>query len=127
MNSYVASAFFVKASLFLLYLQLFKPNKVTRGLVYGGIAVCGLFYSASIISNCVFFMPKPGQPSDNATWLLRGNEATIPIQRLSIVQAAFGTLSDIYLLVIPIQMIFQLHLPFQRKIGISTIFMIGIL
>lgn len=72
-------------------------------------------------------MPKPGQRSDNATWLLRGREASMPDRRLSVVQAAFGTISDIYLLVIPIQMIFQLHLPFQRKIGVSTIFMIGIL
>ena len=72
-------------------------------------------------------MPKTGQPSDNATWLLRSIEATIPDKRLSVIEAAFGTLSDVYLLVIPIQMIFQLHLPFQRKIGTSTTFMIGIL
>ena len=72
-------------------------------------------------------MPKPGQRSDDATWLLRGVEAGVPSRILAIVQSAFGTLSDIYLLVIPIQMIFQLHLPFQRKVGVSAIFMIGIL
>ena len=72
-------------------------------------------------------MPKPGQQNDDATWLLRGVKAGVPSQILSIVQSAFGTISDIYLLVIPIQMIFQLHLPFQRKIGVSAIFMIGIL
>ena len=72
-------------------------------------------------------MPKPGQRSDNATWLLRANEVTISAERFTVARGVFAVLSDIYLLVIPIQMIFQLNLPFQRKIGISTIFMIGVL
>ncbi len=89
--------------------------------------VCGLFYSASIISNCVLCIPKPGQPDDATTWLLRADECTLPAQHLAIVQGVFGTLSDIYLLVIPIQSIFKLHLPTKRKIGVSAIFMIGIM
>ena len=114
-------------SLFLLYLRLFKPNKITRWLIYGGIFACGIFYSASIISNCAFCMPKPGQPNDDATWLSRAVECSLPSQHLAIAQAVFGTISDIYLLVIPIQSIFQLKLPTERKIGVSAIFMIGIM
>lgn len=126
-NLYAASAFFVKLSLFLLYFRIFKPNKVTRWLIYGGIVVCGLFYSASIISNCALCMPRPGQPSDLATWLSRSQECSGPSQRLAVVQGVFGTLSDMYLLVIPIQSVFQLQLPTNRKLGVSAIFMIGII
>ena len=71
-------------------------------------------------------MPKPGQANDAATWLLRATECDKPSQHLAIAQAVFGTLSDCYLLVIPIQMIFQLNLPTERKIGVSAIFLVGI-
>ena len=126
MNLYTASAFFVKLSLFILYLRLFKPNKVARWLVYGGITACGIFYSASIISNCALCLPKPGQPDDDATWKLRFTACGLPSQKLAICQAVFSTLSDIYLLVIPIRSIFQLQLPLERKIGVSAIFTIGV-
>ena len=111
----------------MLYLRLFKPNKVTRRLVYGGIVACGFFYSASIISNCALCLPKHGQPDDLAIWLLRNQECEHPSTVLAICQGVFGTLSDIYLLVIPIHSIFQLHLPLERKIGVSAIFTVGIM
>ena len=41
--------------------------------------------------------------------------------------ASFNSLSDCYLLVIPIQLIFQLKLPTGRKIGVSAIFLVGIM
>ena len=126
-NLYAASAFFVKLSLFLLYLRLFKPNKTARRLVYGGMTVCGLFYSASIISNCALCMPRPGQRSDTITWMLNFEKCGYPIEYLALCQGVFGTVSDVYLLVIPIQSIFQLHLPTKRKLGVSAIFMIGIM
>ena len=71
-------------------------------------------------------MPKPSQPDDTTTWRLRAQECSLPSQYLAIVQSVFGTVSDIYLLVIPIQSIFKLHLEMKRKIGVSAIFMIGI-
>ena len=72
-------------------------------------------------------MPKPGQANDAASWLLRAEECSKPSQHLAIAQAIFGTLSDCYLLVIPIQSIFQLKLPTERKVGVSTIFLVGIM
>ncbi len=72
-------------------------------------------------------MPKPGQPNDAAHWLLRAIDCSKPSQHLAIAQGAFGTLSDIYLLVIPIHSIFQLKLPTRRKIGVSAIFLVGIM
>lgn len=126
-NLYAASAFFVKLSLFLLYLRLFKPNKVTRWLIYLGILVCGIFYSASIISNCVFCIPHPGEGSDTFAWTMRAQKCSAPSQHLAVVQAVFSTLSDLYLVIIPIGSVFQLHLPGHKKLGVSAIFMVGIM
>ena len=72
-------------------------------------------------------MPKPGQPNDDATWLLRTEKCVPSSQHLAVAQAVFSAVSDIYLLVIPIRSIFQLKLPMERKIGVSAIFMIGIM
>lgn len=122
-----AAALFIKLSLFLLYFQLFRPNRLTRWLVYAGIIMCGLFYPALIIANTVVFMPSPSQVNDNSAWMLRAAQFAHITLILSVIQSVFSTLSDIYLLVIPIQMIFQLHLPLERKIGISAVFMVGLL
>lgn len=109
----------------MLYLRLFRPNKVTRWLVYGGISVCGSFYFASIVSESVLCLPRAGQT--DTTWLLHFNQCAVPSRHLAVCQGVFGTLSDIYLLVIPIRSIFQLHLPLDRKIGVSAVFMIGVM
>jgi hypothetical protein len=59
---YAVAALFVKLSIFCLYLRLFKVKQVTRWLIYGGMAACSIVYTASVIANCVFFVPSPGQP-----------------------------------------------------------------
>lgn len=66
-----------------------QTKKVTRWLIYGGIIVYGLFYSTSIISNCILFMPQPGQPDDAATWMSRAQECATPSQHLALVQGVF--------------------------------------
>lgn len=58
---------------------------------------------------------------------MRTQMNTTLILRFALAQSIFGTISDIYLLIIPIQSIFQLQMRMRRKIGISVIFMIGIL
>lgn len=61
------------------------------------------------------------------TWLLRAWKVDEVAHKFLVVQGSFGTLSDIYLLVIPIRSIFQLHLSIRRRLGISSIFLIGIM
>lgn len=124
---FAASAFSVKLSLFLLYFRLFQIQNVTRWLIYSGIIVCGLFYSGMIIASCALYIPPPDHQNTSLTWWLRAWKADDVAHRLLIVQGSFGTMSDIYLLVIPIRSIFQLQLPIRRRLGISSIFLIGIM
>ena len=72
-------------------------------------------------------MPRPGQHSDTTTWLLSFEKCGHSTQYLALCQGVFGALSDVYLLVIPIQSVFQLQLPVKRKLGVSMIFLIGIM
>ena len=124
---YCMSAFLVKLSLFLLYLRLFKPDKITRWLIYVGTLVCGLFYSATLIIYSALSTPSRGQPDTDTSWLLRTIKYKYGFQTLMTILGAFGVFSDSYLLVIPIRSIFQLHLPLRRKFGVNSIFLIGIL
>lgn len=124
---YSSAALFVKLSLFLLYLRLFKPDKITRWLVYGGILVNGLFYFINIVIYSAIFPPSPGQPDTDESWLMHAGKNNRIFKIMTIVQGVFGTFSDIYLLVIPIRSIFQLHLPLRRKFAVSSIFLVGIL
>lgn len=124
---YSAAAFFVKLSLFLLYLRLFKPDKVTRWLIYGGILVNGLFYFATIVIYTAVVPPSPGQSDTDRSWILHATKREPLLKIFTVINGVFGIFSDIYLLVIPIRSIFQLHLSIQRKFGVSSIFLIGIL
>ena len=122
-----ASTCFIRFSLFFFYLRLFKPHDVTRWLVYGGMLASGIFYTAAIITPCVLYIPPPGWPNTLDGWLLRSAIMNNAALGLALAQSVFGTISDIYLLIIPIQSVFQLQLPMRRKLGVGSIFMIGIM
>ena len=72
-------------------------------------------------------MPHLGQPGGRASWLVSARECATPWQHIAIAQAVFGTISDIYLLVLPIQSIFRLKLPIEQKFRVGAIFMVGIM
>lgn len=122
-----ASGCFVRFSLFFFYLRLFKPNNITRLLIYGGMLASGIFYTSAIITPCVLYIPPPGWPRTSEGWLLRAFNSNDAALGLALAQSVFGTIIDIYLLVIPIRSVFQLQLPTRRKFGVSSIFMIGIM
>lgn len=119
---------FVKLSLFILYLRLFRPNALTRYLVIFGMVICSLFYAISIIIDFVLWIPSPSHLNDDdAAWRSRAHSSGPTETSLSLAQGIFGMISDIYLLVIPIQMVSRLHLPTRRKVGICAVFATGIM
>lgn len=87
------------------------------------------FYAASIIACCALYIPSPRQPNDTQSWLERvmvsgsGSKALV----LTVVQSVFGSLSDVYLLFLPLYSVSKLQLPFERKIGVCATFMVGLM
>jgi hypothetical protein len=84
-------------------------------------------YAASIIANTVLMVPGPGQPQTQESWLATTAKLGNKLNEVAVAQGAFGTASDIYLLVIPIQAVLGLQLSLQRKLGVSAIFMTGLM
>ena len=126
-NLYAGGVLFIKLSLFLLYLQLFRPNRATRWLIVVGAVVNALFYPVCIILNCAFCVPAPLGENDDATWLRLWARCGPLQNRIAFAQGVFGTVSDVYLLLLPIQMVMRLNLPLQRKLGVSAVFLSGIM
>ncbi|MCJ1366546.1 hypothetical protein MMC16_005675 [Acarospora aff. strigata] len=120
---YPPTAFFAKLSLFLLYLHIFSPNRPTRYMIYSGIAITFGLYTATFAYNVYLCVPRPGQGWLVAVSSPRCNKAYI----LSYIQGPFGIVSDFYLLLLPVPVVWQLHLPAKRKIGVCAIFATGFL
>jgi hypothetical protein len=118
------AAIFVKLTLFYLYLRLFKPNRLTRYLVHGGIVAVVLFYVAANAAYVGMFVPRPGEGG------LLSNASMARLKKhhdVAVAQGVFSAVSDIYMLAIPLQLVWQLHMSTSKKIGVSAVFMTGLM
>ena len=114
---------FIKATFFLMYLEIFKPFRWVRISVYVGLTLLCCFYGATTIVQFYFATPKHG-----LSWVdyfLSPEEYKANI--LSIPLSAVGLGWDVVLFVLPVAAVLQLQLPTSRKIGIALIFATGIL
>ena len=96
----------LKMSLLLLYFRVFGPDKIARYLIYIGMAICILAYTALMFLD-IF---------SNVTTVIAANKS------LGVVNFA----SDVYILCVPIAAISKLQLSFKKRIGVMFIFMAGI-
>jgi hypothetical protein len=94
-------------------------------MIWGGIVVIVVFYVCCIIVNTVLCVPHSG----DGGWLSEKSQARCsqPELNLSVTQGVFSAVSDFYVLCIPLQMVWGLRLPKTRKIGVSSIFLTGLL
>lgn len=82
-----------------------------------------LFYIACIINGCVTCAPRAGQ-----SWLASiSSPACANDKIVGYVQSGFNLASDLFLLYIPVPVVWGLHLEKRKKIGVCAIFMFGIL
>lgn len=120
---YGPAVFFAKLSLFLLYLRLFRPSQWTKILIYFGIVTTFAYYTATTVTFGVLCIPRPGE-----SWM---ESDFSPSCRKSIVmtyiQGVFNVVSDFYLLLLPVPVVWNLQMPLRKKIGVLTIFMTGLL
>ncbi|EAT88234.2 hypothetical protein SNOG_04474 [Parastagonospora nodorum SN15] len=113
---------FAKTSFFLMYLDLFSPVKWLRIGCYVGIIVNWGFYIAVIAASLYYNAPSPGQ-----TWL-EGSQnpryagsfnMTMPI-------ASGSLILDVYILLLPVWVVWNLHLNLTRRLGVIAIFATGL-
>ncbi|KAI2780489.1 hypothetical protein F4815DRAFT_470442 [Daldinia loculata] len=127
---YGASAIFIKTSLLVLYLRIFRPSRAATITIWLGIGLIVTFYITAIITTAILCNPSQWPPTSNpiefAAAQGKGN-CNQPQLHLSSVQGIFSTLSDFYVLVIPTALIWGLQLPLMRRVGIVAIFLVGLI
>ncbi|KAM5349464.1 hypothetical protein ACJ41O_005969 [Fusarium nematophilum] len=109
---------FIKLSLLTFYFHL-SPQKWFRIAVWFGVAVVGLY--TVIITTMMFFMCNPPRKAFN--FKLEGTCINAGI--LYMATAVSNIVTDVMLFVLPIPMIYNLHMPKVQKFGAIVVFGIG--
>jgi hypothetical protein len=125
------SSLCVKTALLALYLRVFSPSAAARGMIWIGIATIVVFYLISIILNIRFCVPismtTPVPDRDEWARKLKASTCSQPVYNLNAAVGLFGVVSDLYVLVIPVSMVYRLRIPRNKKLGILGIFLTGLL
>jgi hypothetical protein len=120
---YSVSALFVKSTLLVLYLRLFRPSRKANIMIWGGIGACVLFYTIAIAVVLSYCTPATRILPTSPDVLICGQKQL----NVSVGMGVFSTITDFYVLTIPISLVVELRLPLKRKFGVSAIFLTGLL
>ena len=81
------------------------------------------FYVAYTVTFIYFAIPKKGE-----TWETHGfSKDAQKIQDIYVPHRVVGFVIDLFLLVLPLKAIFDLHLPTRRKLEVLVVFLTGAL
>ncbi|KAF2197035.1 hypothetical protein GQ43DRAFT_497190 [Delitschia confertaspora ATCC 74209] len=121
---YAVSAIWVKSTLLVLYLRIFRPSRRANIMIWLGLVTIAVFYLCCIVVNAVQCVPRRGEVGGwlSPTALARCSQ---PELDLSVAQGVFSAVSDLYVLSIPMHLVFALRLALLRKIGVSALFFTG--
>ncbi|MCJ1466364.1 hypothetical protein MMC07_004983 [Pseudocyphellaria aurata] len=122
---YLPLVWLVKLSLFLLLLQIFNGLRWMRYFVYFGVTLTGLFYLSVSIVLIVLCAPRDGQ-SQTSYPLALASRRCEPSKAISYSVGIFNVVTDFYLLILPLPAVWSLQLPIRKKIGVSAIFLTGL-
>ncbi|KAI9167950.1 Cholesterol 7-alpha-monooxygenase [Paramyrothecium foliicola] len=112
------SLFFSKASIFLLFQQIFEVQKFMRMSVIGGIIFTGLLYFTSIPTSALLSAPRIGETWASVLTSGRPEKALL----WGVVQAALAILLDLFIFALPIPSILRLNLSTKRKVQLLCVF-----
>ena len=121
---YGPAIFLAKLSILLLYLELFAVNKQTRIMIAIGITLITSQCIATITGQAVLCVPKPG-----VSWEIGDatHNCMVIADLFGICMAAISLSSDLFVIYIPMPVVWGLQLPLRKKVGISVIFFTGVL
>ena len=123
--TYGPTTFFANLSLFWLYLRLFKSDYWTKILIYFGILITFVFYTAITVAEGVLCIPRSVESWAKAPFTQCSKDVIGGF--VLIILGTFNVVSNFYILILPMPIIWQLQMPTRRKVGVCAIFMTGIL
>ena len=109
-----------KAAILVLYIRLFGSKIWLRYTSYGVLVVIFLFYWAQLALSGAFCTPHKGETWDSDV-LIRCSDLSV----MGVILGAVGVASDLVLLVLPLPVVYGLHLPPKKKLGLLVIFLMS--
>ena len=117
----------IKLTFFLLYLQIFRPDRTLKYFIYGGALFTFLAYAAMGTAQFVFLSPRPGETfledylrSVTSKTLSQSIDIGLPL-------AAIGIAIDLYILLLPIAAVAKLQMAPRKRLGVMAIFATGLM
>lgn len=90
-------------------------------MIWAGVWSCVVFYMSILIVLLATCLPAHKLLPTNPT------PFESPQLKIAIAMSIFSVVTDIYVLAIPVNLVFQLPLPLERKVGVLAIFLTGLL
>lgn len=108
----------------MLYLRVFGVRNDTRILTYTAIAINFAQCLMCIIAYSIVCVPAPGQ-----SWELADatSKCEVTGDLIGVVMAVISIFNDFFIIAIPIPAVWSLQLKTKKKIGVSAIFLTGLL
>lgn len=103
-------------------MRLFEIVRWLRITSLVALVVTFLFFWANIPLAGIFCTPRVGE-TWNVTVLRRCQGLAV----VGPVQGVVGVVADIFILVLPLPVIYKLNLAPKRKVGLAAVFMVGVL
>lgn len=104
-------------------IAFFSPDRWTRSFIYFGIGVIFIVYTVTSSITVGLCIPRKGERWALALPSSRCRDTMVT----SYVQGIFNIVSDLYVLVLPLPVVWKLQLPLREKVGVSAVFMTGFL
>ncbi|KAI1389024.1 uncharacterized protein F4822DRAFT_404731 [Hypoxylon trugodes] len=123
---YLFNITFIKVAILLDWIHIFMPRG-TRNFLFWAASIAIFvnvgFYIGIIVANQVACTPY------EYAWnkLIDGNCGRANTLDATVAAGAFNIVSDVVILLIPQRVVWKLHMPRQKKFGISIVFALGLL
>lgn len=127
------ASIFVKTAILALYQRIFSPARRSRVLILSGMIFTVVFYLVILVIVAVGCTPKSedyivGPLGERFTgWLSLTYSARCNKYSPSTTATlgVVGSVLDLYILVIPLFFVWELHTSSRRKAGLAAIFIVG--
>ncbi|KAI0852723.1 hypothetical protein F5Y00DRAFT_257982 [Daldinia vernicosa] len=116
----------IKVGFLVFYLRLFNPVTYVRFMVWIGMAVVITFCVIFVVVDLVACAPWPSEHGDWIAPSLIDRCTRISVNLIT-AAAYFTVITDFYVLLIPLHQMPKLGLSPRRKLGVSIIFLTGLL
>ena len=120
---YNPTAFSARLALLLFYFRIFSSHGATRVVVYAGILVGLLYLTSSEIAILVFRVPRHGVQWLSAQYVAQ----CMPSEKTNYSQGIFGVVSDLYVFIVSLPILWTLQMPLRKKLGITATFLTGLM